>query len=384
MPYKTAYFGCAIDSSGQNICVCSGSYWEPDYGETPFPAIQVFDTVTGRFNSTLINMPSPLNREYASAVFCDQRLWLLQGYGVRVVDDYEPNSKTWYLPNQSLCYEGDEIFITGATGGVINNKFYVVEGISNDINGAVYEYDPSLNAWLKKDGVDPDPREYVSGGVWGDNIVIYGGVDIAWILKKTAILYNPSSDTFTNIGGPNPRPTVGEASAIYNNKLYLFGGRTNPYDLNSINYTNILDLNTGIWSTGANMPMALEMSSASVYNNKIYIFGGYDNVEPDYVSNKVLIYDPSTNSFTYGPDMAITEQSYSSFSFRYGNYILVDGGYNLYYDDLLSGLSGGVLDSILVFNPSNNTFFVYHSKAFWQRKIISAVLSEQSIILPQV
>ncbi len=375
MPYKTAYFGCAIDSSGQSIYVCSGNYWEPYYGELSFPAIQVFDTVTGRFNSTFIYMPSPQNREYGSAIFCDQRLWLLQGYGVRVIDDYEPNSKTWYLPNQSLSYEGDEMFIAGATGGVINNKFYVVEGASNDINGAVYEYDPSLNAWSKKDGVDPDPRSYVSGGVWGDNIVIYGGVDIAWILNKTAVLYNPSSDTFTNIGGQNPRPTFCEASAIYNNKLYLFGGRTNPDDQNSIcNYTNILDLNTGIWSTGANMPIAVQQSSASVYNNKIYIFGGFDNVGPDYVSNKVIIYDPATNSFTYGPDMGINEQSYSSFSIRYGNYILVDAGYNLYYDDLLSGLSGGVLDSILVFNPSNNTFLSTIPRPFGKENHISGII----------
>jgi len=97
-------------------------------------------------------------------------------------------------------------------------------------------------------------------------------------------------------------------------------------------------LNSGTWSSGANLPIAMENMAAAVYNGKIYLFGGYDGVEPDYLNADTYIYDPVANSFT--KSTAIPTQVYGGKAFVYGDKIIVDSGYNLWYNDTLGGLSG--------------------------------------------
>lgn len=355
MTYKTAFFGIATNADGSKIYVVGGTYWESSASdEYPFPGIQVFDTANSSF-AYLSYYPSPLNRAYSNAVFENGSLWVLEGSSSRLVDEFNESSGEWFEPIWPINDGQQLIDLTGAVGGAINGKFYVAEGGWSDIPGKVFEYDPSSEIWSAKFGVDQTPRIYVSGGVWNDKLVIYGGMDSSGAVVATATLYDPLADTFTPIGSPNPRPTLFEASAIYNDKLYLFGGRTDPQDPNSlVNYTNILDLNSGTWSSGADLPFAIEQATATVYNDKIYFFSGIDNVEPDYLFEKVLIYDPAANTFTQGATLPFPV--YAPNSFEYGGYIFVDSGYNLYYNGLLQGLGGGLRSDIQAFNPSTSTF----------------------------
>lgn len=353
MTYKTAYFGCTANADGSYIYIVGGMYWTNN-DEYPFPGIQVFNTS----NSTIQYLnyyPSPLNRAYCNAVFENGSLWVLEGMSSRLVDEFNESTGEWYEPIWPINDGTQLIDLSGAVGGGINGKFYVAEGAWSEIPGKAYEYDPASNNWSAKYGVDPTPRMYVSGEVWNDQLVIYGGMNEAGSVLGTATLYDPLADTFTPIGSANPKPTLFEASAIYNNKLYLFGGRTDPQDAESlVNYTNILDLTSGTWSTGADLPFAIEQATAVAYNNKIYIFSGIDNAEPDYLFEKVLIYDPAANAFTQGASLPFPV--YAPNSFEYGGYIFIDSGYNLYYNDLLGGLSGGLMSDMQVFNPSTSTF----------------------------
>ncbi len=162
---------------------------------------------------------------------------------------------------------------------------------------------------------------------------------------------------------------------VLNDKLYVIGGRPDPSDAETLSKkVSILDLNSGAWSTGADMPVAIEQAAAAAYNNKIYLFGGIDNVESDYINEKVYIYDPSANSWTTGPSQSQYNQAYGAIAFPYGNYILVDSGYNLWYNDILGGLSGGMLGSMQVFDPSAGAFKTEAQRPFGKMRQCSAVI----------
>ncbi|MCX7830668.1 MAG: hypothetical protein N2445_06380, partial [Acidobacteria bacterium] len=334
MNYPTAYFGIAANGDGSKIYIVGGTYWWDTFGDYPFPGTQVFDT-SNNSSQNLSYMPSPLSREYCGATFANGSLWVLEGIASRLVDEYNEATGGWYEPNAPISDGTKPVSLTGAAVQGINGKLYVVDGGYYSLEGSVFEYTPAANSWVKKNAVDPTPRMYVSSSVWNNKIVIYGGLNSGGSVVTTATLYNPSNDTFTNYPNPNPRPTLFECGTIYGDKLYLFGGRTDPSNYNSrVPYLNILNLQTGAWSIGAAMPFAIEQASCVALNGQIYIFSG-----------NVIIYDIATNSYSIGPSVPFPV--YGSVSLLYGNKIVLDSG----------GLtSGEVISKIQLFDIQTGTF----------------------------
>ncbi len=373
MPIKTAYFGIATDDS--KIYVSGGSYWESGLQtprDFPFPGILVYDIAQKNFANYMIDTPSPWNRNNSLAVVAEGSLWLMQGDGNRLVDEYNLTSKQWYEPNPPLNDGQNIIDLAGATGGAINGKIYVVGGAVGSVNNPnVYEFDPSTNNWTMKTGTDSNPTYYCAGAVWNDKLVIYGGFDNNDDPVTQAKIYDPIAETFTPIGGTNPTHANFATGVVLNDKLYLFGGDDGT---NMLNYVSILDLNSGTWSSGANLPIAMENMAATAYNGKIYLFGGYDNVEPDYHNPDTYIYDPGANTFTKGPALTNLTQVREARAFVYADYIFIDSGYDLYYNDLLGGLSGGPVADMQIFNPATNSFVGSVPRPFGRMGFVGSVI----------
>ena len=373
MPDKTAYFGCAADADGSEIYIVGGNFWNDE--EYSYPFTQVFNTASKTFGDGMMH-PSPWNREYASAVFSGGSLFILGCNGNSLVDSYDTATGEFYEPNSPLNDGAAAAYIVGGVPGAVNGKFYVVEGgFYLPLAGSAYEYDPGSNSWIKRSATNSVPRLYVSGGQWNDKIVIYGGMDESGGVVATAAVYDPAADTFTTYANANPNPTVFETGAVYNDKLYLFGGITDTANPSSLTAgVSILDLVSGAWSTGADLPEAIEQASAAVYNGKIYVFGGLDNIEPDYINSSVYIYTPSSDTFQTGPAQSELTQAYGSAALTYGNYIIVDSGNNLWYNDTLGGLSGGVLGGMQLFEPAANSFRSVIKRPFGKMRQCSAII----------
>ncbi|HQO21149.1 MAG TPA: kelch repeat-containing protein, partial [Acidobacteriota bacterium] len=369
---KTAYFGITANGDGSEIYIAGGAYWADE--ETSYPFTQIFYTASKTFDETNLFQPSPWNRNNSNAAFVNNTLYIMGGDGNALIDSCNPSTGEFYEPNFPINDGSSYAYISGGASAAINGKFYVVDGgFYPPLAGNAYAYDPSANSWTKKSGVNPAPRMYVSGGQWNDKVVVYGGMVEDGSISQTAMVYDPLADTFTAVGGANPNMTIFEAGAILNDKLYLFGGRPDPADAETLtNQVSILDLNSGTWSAGANLPKAMEMCAAAAYNNKIYIFGGIDNLDDDYINNTVYIYDPAANSFTTGPTQDIQKQAYAPLALPYGNYILVDSGYNLWYNDTLGGLSGGMLGYMQVYDPATNTFKTEAQRPFGKMRHCAA------------
>ena len=368
MPYKTAYFGIATDTS--KIYIVGGTYWDTSSSQDiSFPATMVFNIPSGNFDAGVIQYPSPLSRAYCVANFINGKLFVMQGDGNRLVDEYNPSTQQWYEPNSPINNGAGKIELTGAFGSAINGELYVVGGAGSDINPYVYKYNPSENQWSVKTGTDSNPTFYCTGGVWNNKLVIYGGFDLSQNPVSQAKIYDPIADTFTPIGGTNPNHANFATGVVLNDKLYLFGGDNGG---SLVNKLSILNLASGQWSSGANLPIAMENISAVAYNGKIYLFGGYDGIDPDYLNNITYIYDPLTNSFSTGQSLPIPV--YGAKSFVYGNKIVVDSGYNLWYNDTLGGLSGGLKASMQVYDPQINSFVGTFPRPFGKTNHLSEII----------
>ena len=83
--------------------------------------------------------------------------------------------------------------------------------------------------------------------------------------------YDPVGDTWTKKDTPPTSDRYGMGAAVYDNKVYLFGGVAHGSPLSAL---AIYDPATDTWTTGTNMPIASAHATATLINGKIYVVGG--------------------------------------------------------------------------------------------------------------
>jgi len=69
-----------------------------------------------------------------------------------------------------------------------------------------------------------------------------------------------------------PTPRIAFAIAVYQNKIYCIGGKTDN-GLTGVN--EVYDSETDTWETKASMPTPRDWLKANVLNGRIYLAGGY-------------------------------------------------------------------------------------------------------------
>ena len=70
---------------------------------------------------------------------------------------------------------------------------------------------------------------------------------------------------------------LGAAGAVFNGKLYVFGGWNGTQNLASV---EVYDPATNVWTTLASMPTPRQLSAAGVVAGIVYIAGGYSATSP--------------------------------------------------------------------------------------------------------
>jgi len=104
--------------------------------------------------------------------------------------------------------------------------------------------------------------------------------------------YDLTTKTLSAMGGAPPNLEWTSEPAIYNGKVYFFGG------YGPMKATWEFDPSTLQFTKKAGMPTAGYGSSTAVLNGKIYVIGG------NYRYNKIEIYDPKTN--TWAPSLSFS------------------------------------------------------------------------------
>lgn len=110
-----------------------------------------------------------------------------------------------------------------------------------------------------------------------------------------------SSDCSWTEGPPSALSRLESQTALIGNRLYTFSGFEDGLKISP--ETEIFDLNTSTWASGAPMPLAVTHMGAALVDGKVWIVGGFVGDHPGEAVAAVQIYDPNTDSWSRGPDL---------------------------------------------------------------------------------
>jgi N-acetylneuraminic acid mutarotase len=160
---------------------------------------------------------------------------------------------------------------------VYDNKIYVFGGIpfsQGPPSKKCYKYDPVSDTWSELLDLPTIPRGYAIAEVLNDKIYIIGGIAESSVTTHNLVeVFNPLLDnwvTDTVAQMPTPRGYMG--SAVFNNKIYVFGGGTPAPDYDGLAVVEYFD---GVdWATADPMPTQRYGGGAGVLGNTVYVSGG--------------------------------------------------------------------------------------------------------------
>ena len=136
-------------------------------------------------------------------------------------------------------------------------------------------------------GVNIDGRFFIFGAWDGDGTANFNE------------MYDPATDTWTTLAN-KPSPVSSAVPAVYNNKIYLFGG---DYESNAmedgVNVTAVdaYDPAANTWENVSTMPITLEGMAIAVYGDNAYLIGGY-NSDAQALNTEIMTYNFTTNTWT--------------------------------------------------------------------------------------
>jgi N-acetylneuraminic acid mutarotase len=258
------------------------------------------------------------------AVTSGQNLWkydpTTNNWTAQTRSEYDPINKTWEekpsLPKAVDVYEvaacAGKLYVFGARNSG-TTSYNVIE-----------IYNPVTSIWQVE--IESLPINlYVQPIVVNDKIYIIGGTHQAGfaviVYDKTNQVYDTKTGTWTTMAAL-PMGVANYASAVLDNKIYLFGGTNNSWPGRQYvvsQYTNVVqiyDVVNDSWTFGA--PVSTEMCSMAAAaipgtsgTTQIYLAGGRYT---EYLGNEgavlgfppvntTQIYDPATNTWTTGPQM---------------------------------------------------------------------------------
>jgi N-acetylneuraminic acid mutarotase len=141
------------------------------------------------------------------------------------------------------------------------------------------------------------PEVLESTAVSSDGTFAYSaGGDTGFVGTTGVYRYDPVANTWDTMASlPQPLFDARAAFAANVNKVYVFGGIDNNF--NVLNTTYIYDIGTNTWTPGAAMPGPRFFPAVAYYgdNGKIYVIGGIDNSFAE--ANQTWEYDPVADTW---------------------------------------------------------------------------------------
>jgi N-acetylneuraminic acid mutarotase len=220
----------------------------------------------------------------------------------------------------------------------VNGKMYVIGGFGympfGNPPGLVYEYDPGPDKWTKKK-ILPQRVHHQAQAVYNNKIYIFGGCKMG-IFGTDAVTnvweYDPAADNYRAMAAI-PGPRCSAVAATVGNKIYLIGG-IEPFENGKgsrISGRNqVFDPAANTWASADLSPMPTTRNHAFVgaVNNKIYVIGGRQAAGMiPYSSNTDVVeeYDPATNTWGGVKQRMPTARSGGGYA-TYNGKIYIGGG----------------------------------------------------------
>ncbi|WP_185969208.1 DUF5060 domain-containing protein [Aliiglaciecola sp. M165] len=252
---------------------------------------------------------APHARHEAGFTTIGGKLYLMGGRGIKPTSIFDPKTNSWSegaTPPielhhfQPVPYNG-KIYIVGAMTGPWPNETPV---------GKVLVYDPKEDNFEWGDDI-PEHRQRGSAGAiaFDDKIYIVGGIVNGHLdgYKPWLDEYDPQTGEWSVLpDAPHARDHF--QAALYENKLYAFGGRTTSkktqQDISlTIAHGNVYDFAKQLWlvpTTLDEIPTQRAGTSALVWQNQLIVIGG-ESDEQIMAHNEVEAFDLNKRTWTKWP-----------------------------------------------------------------------------------
>ncbi len=222
--------------------------------------------------------------------------------GVGTNEEYDPETDAWTykasMPTPRLAF-GTAVY---------KNKIYCIGGQANSSYIGINEvYDPATDTWETKTFM-PTPRSWVTANTVNGKIYLMGGY--GWSSSDSSKfneVYDPETDSWTTKTPSPDVPIMSDslASAVFDNKIFLFGGLTQDrhYQLNQI-----YDTETDTWSAGAYPPSSIGGGAAAATTGafapkRIYAIGVSAYLEQGAPTYTNRVYAPGIDSWSAAADV---------------------------------------------------------------------------------
>jgi len=170
------------------------------------------------------------------------------------------------------------------------NKIYIFNGWYYGSNPSIVRTDTIeiydvTNGALSYSTSNPYPVNYAGSAVWNDKIYIFGGGTDTGTSNRL-YEYDPSTDQWLRLPDMPESKTTG--GRIVDGVLYVFGGYTGTTSTRIDAY----DIQDSSWTFIANMPVGVSSHASAVSGKYIWLVGSYDNLQ------LLAIFDTETNIFS--------------------------------------------------------------------------------------
>lgn len=270
----------------------------------------------------------------------------ISSHSISSIYKYHLNNKYW----EKIDFDSNIFSIYGHTIQIINGILFVILGfkinLKNEINIInpfdLILYDINTNTIIKKVSAVKESlfRKFHISELLGNNIIVFGGLDY----KDTALndSYMLNIKTFkwrrvnTNSKIYYPDGVYNHKSVVFQNIIYLFGGKSNFDYINNNVYTIMFDPNNdtctiNLVKTKGIPPCRRIKHSMNIIEsiNSITIFGGKSN-NFEKILNDLYLFNINLNLWVQitSPIMPLHRSNHCSV--MQNDKLIIMGGYNKY------------------------------------------------------
>ena len=260
-----------------------------------------------------------------------------------------------------------------AKAAVVNGIIFVIGETTN------YAYVPATGAWVAKAPM-PTPRGGFGMAVYQNKIYTFGGA--GEVNTNTGIVnevYDPATNTWET-KQPMLEPRYGVEANVVGGEIYVIGAWV-PGPLT----TQVYNVANNSWYAKKPIPYPTLYYTSAVSGGKIYVFGGQGNITG---MSATQIYDPVNDSWSMGAPLsaplyhaaaaATTGENAPRKIYLFGGQtctlrkIYINGGESYY-----SFGDSFILNYTQVYNPENNTWTFGASMPTRRLSLETAVVNDK-------
>lgn len=197
---------------------------------------------------------------------------------------YNPESKQWerWLENLIPKRYANAEFVAG------QNKIYVFNGERKSKDRNVVEVIGADGTVAQSSVKNPSPSRYAGSAVWENKIYVFGGSTAnEKKYSKQLSVFDPADSSWKQLAEmPEGKETDGE---IVDGILYVIGGWDGKASSKRI---DAYDIKTGKWSAVGVLPFGISAHRLRTSGEKIWIAGSYND------KDTIAVFDPTTREIT--------------------------------------------------------------------------------------